>query len=73
MRETLDVIVMIKMLLLFTVVGLSAPPRHVKRNITVVTKTNQYEEYQVYIEKPQRCAEEGHESFVIEPDFRGYL
>ena len=42
MRETLDKVVMITMLLLFTVLGLPAPLRHVKLNIEtdqVVSRT----------------------------------
>ena len=76
MRETLDIFVMIEMLLLFTVLGLPAPHRHVKLNIETAedvsrTETNLYQEYQVQTEKPQLCVDPGNENFVIEPDLRG--
>ena len=78
MRESLDIFVMVKMLLLFTVMGLPAPPRHVNTETVVVSGTEanlyqEYQEYQVQTEKPHLCADPGYQSFVIEPDLRGNI
>ena len=72
MSEILVIFVMIRMLLLFTVVGLPTTPRDVALNMSR-TETNLYEEYQLHTEKPPLCADKRYESFVIEPDLRGDL
>ena len=70
MREILDIVVMVKMLLIFTVMVMAAPHRH----LNIETETNlEYQEYQVNTEKPHLCADSEHLSFVIEPDLRGNI
>lgn len=77
MRE-IEIFVMIKMLILFTVVGLPTPHiRFNKDSDEVVSRTErnlyQEREFQVHnLENSQHCADpEYKRSFVIEPDLRG--
>ena len=78
MRETLEIFVMIRMLLLVTVVGFPAQHRRLQLSIDggeIVSgpESSLHQEYQVHAEKPQLCEDRGSESFVVEPDLLGDL